>query len=67
MEAELARQDEIVAHMRANPQNVRFADLARLCERLFGRPRQSGGSHLVFRMPWPGVPLPSRQERRVSR
>lgn len=67
MEAELARQDEIVAHMRANPQNVRFADLARLCERLFGRPRQSGGSHLVFRMPWPGDPRVNIQEGQNGR
>ena len=50
----MARRDDLLERMRANPQDVRFADLARLCERLFGRPRQSGGSHLVFRTPWAG-------------
>jgi hypothetical protein len=25
-------------------------------EQLFGKPRQSGGSHVIFKMPWPGDP-----------
>jgi hypothetical protein len=31
-------------------------DLARVCEHHFGPPRTSGGSHLVFKTPWPGDP-----------
>lgn len=42
--------------MRRRPTAVRFDELAALCDRLFGKPRQSGGSHLVYRMPWPGDP-----------
>ncbi|WP_246004215.1 toxin HicA [Nocardioides marmoriginsengisoli] len=33
-----------------------FNDLRKVCEHYFGRPRQSGTSHLVFKMPWPGDP-----------
>lgn len=42
--------------MRYAPQNVRFADLFKLCEEYFGQPRQRGTSHAVFKTPWPGDP-----------
>ena len=42
--------------LRNNPKNVRFADLARLCDAYFGEPRQRGTSHRVYRTPWPGDP-----------
>ena len=35
---------------------VRFADLLRVCEHYFGAARKTGGSHVVFKMPWPGDP-----------
>ena len=47
---------KIVAAMRANPRNIRFDDLAKVCEHHFGPPRTSSGSHLVFKTPWPGDP-----------
>lgn len=47
---------------RENPANVRFADLRRLCAHYFGTPRQSG-SHLVFKIPWPGDPRGNIQDR----
>ena len=47
---------KIVAAMRANPRNIRYDDLAKVCEHHFGPPRTSGGSHLVFKTPWPGDP-----------
>ena len=40
----------------SNPKNVRFNDLAKICDYFFGEPRQSGTSHRVYRMPWPGDP-----------
>lgn len=46
----------IVASMRANPNNIRYGDLRKVCEHYFGPPRTSGGSHAVFRTPWPGDP-----------
>ena len=46
---------DVLQKLRRNPQGVRFADLARICDRYFGAPRRKG-SHLVYRTPWPGDP-----------
>ena len=46
----------ILEALRKNPNNVRFADLAKLCDAYFGEPRQKGTSHRVYRTPWPGDP-----------
>ena len=42
--------------MRREPRNVRFADLLKVCVEHFGQPRQTGGSHMLFKTPWPGDP-----------
>ncbi|MGK2936295.1 MAG: toxin HicA [Solirubrobacteraceae bacterium] len=42
--------------MRRNPANIRFIDVVAVCTHYFGEPRQSGSSHVVFAMPWPGDP-----------
>ena len=42
--------------MNENPLGVRFTELRKICEYYFGRPRQSGSSHCIFRTPWPGNP-----------
>ncbi len=42
--------------MRQDPKDVRFNDLLKVCEELFGKPRQTGGSHVIFKTPWPGDP-----------
>jgi len=42
--------------MKSNPKGVRFNDLRKVCEHYFGKPRQSGTSHCVFKTPWPGDP-----------
>ena len=47
---------KILGQMRREPASVRFADLRKVCEAYFGKPRQSGTSHAVFRMPWSGDP-----------
>lgn len=46
----------IVEKLRANPQNVSFIDLVKVCDDYFGIPRQSGGSHRVYKTPWIGNP-----------
>lgn len=46
----------LIASMRRNPANVRFADLEKVCDDRFGEPRRRGGSHSVYRMPWQGDP-----------
>lgn len=45
-----------LAQMRANPANIRYEALAKVCEHYFGPPRTSGGSHAVYKTPWPGDP-----------
>ena len=42
--------------MKSNLKGVRFNDLKKVCEHYFGKPRQSGTSHCVFKTPWPGDP-----------
>ena len=36
---------------RNNPSGVRFSDLVRLCDEMFGQPRRTGGQPPVYRMP----------------
>jgi len=48
--------DKILATMRDAPQNVRYADLAKVCEHYFGQARQQGTSHAVYKTPWKGDP-----------
>jgi len=42
--------------MRANPRSVAYADLAKVCGHYCGPPRTTGGSHAVYKTPWPGDP-----------
>lgn len=46
---------KVLDAMRDSPTNVRFADLKYVCEHYFGEGRKVG-SHLVYRVPWPGEP-----------
>lgn len=54
--------EKLLASMRANPKGVAFADAVKVAEHFFGQARQSGTSHLVFKMPWPGDPRVNLQE-----
>ena len=47
---------KLLEQMRREPANVRFLDLKKICEFYFGKPRQSGSSHVIFKTPWPGDP-----------
>jgi hypothetical protein len=46
----------IIAVMRNAQQNIAYNDLLKVCEHYFGKPRQTGSSHAVFKTPWPGDP-----------
>ena len=48
--------DKILEQMRTEPANVRFSELQRVCETYFGKPRQNGSSHAIYKTPWPGNP-----------
>ncbi len=52
----------LLAAMRRNPVGVRFADAVKVATHYFGEPRQLGGSHVVFKMPWAGDPRVNLQE-----
>ena len=47
---------DIVEDMRNNPATVRFADLCKVCDGYFGPPRQTSGSHRIYKTPWIGDP-----------
>lgn len=42
--------------MKSNPKGIRFSDLQKVCENYFGKPRQSGSSHYLYKTPWLGDP-----------
>lgn len=56
--------ENILAHMRSSPQNIRFAELSRVCDFFFGQARQKGSSHRTYKTPWPGDPRVNIQNHR---
>ncbi|GAK58036.1 hypothetical protein U27_05009 [Candidatus Vecturithrix granuli] len=48
--------EEILMQMRQNPTDVRFSDLCKVCDVYFGKARQQGSSHRVYKTPWNGDP-----------
>ena len=48
--------DELVQGIIDNPKNVRFVDLCTICEWYFGKARQKGTSHRIYKTPWQGDP-----------
>jgi hypothetical protein len=52
----MAKVEEIVANMRRNPKGIRYRDLCKVCDFYFGEARQTGSSHRIYKMPWPGDP-----------
>lgn len=47
---------DILKQLKQNPANVRFSDLCKICEHYFGKARQSGSSHRIYKTPWHGDP-----------
>jgi hypothetical protein len=47
--------ENLVNRFEKNPQNVRFADLCRVCDHYFGEARAKGG-HNIYKTPWQGDP-----------
>jgi hypothetical protein len=45
-----------LAKFELTPQNIRFSELAKVCDTVFGKARQSGSSHRVYKTPWLGDP-----------
>lgn len=56
--------EKILAQMQNEPANVRFVDLVKICGAYFGKPRNTGSSHLIFKTPWQGDPRINIQNER---
>ena len=52
----MAKVERALEQMRLEPTNVGFGDLMNVCKAYFGKARQSGSSHAIFKTPWPGDP-----------
>ena len=48
--------EKLLDQMLREPANIRYGDLKKVCETYFGKPRQNGSSHAIFKTPWPGDP-----------
>ncbi|MBZ0144204.1 MAG: hypothetical protein K8F56_11530 [Rhodocyclaceae bacterium] len=55
---------KILDQMRREPANVRFSDLRKVCEAHFGKQRQTGTSHAIFKTPWAGDPRINIQDQK---
>lgn len=58
----MAKLDELIEQMRSNPKDIRFVDACTVASAFFGKPRQHGTSHRVWKMPWSGDPRVNLQE-----
>ncbi len=52
----MASLEDIVKLMKQSPNGVSFKDLCKVCDVYFGKPRQSGSSHRIYKTPWQGDP-----------
>ena len=48
--------EKILEQMRTELTNLRFSEPQRVCETYFGKPRQNGSSHAIYKTPWAGNP-----------
>ena len=60
----MASVADIVKLMRRNSKGVAFNDLSKVCAKYFGKPRQSGTSHRIYKTPWQGDPRVNIQNDR---
>lgn len=51
-----SRTEELLKKFESNPQNVKYSDLEKVCDAVFGGARQHGSSHRVYKTPWQGDP-----------
>ncbi len=48
--------EDMLAQIKSSPNDVRFSNLCRVCDFYFGKARQGGSSHRVYKTPWQGDP-----------
>ena len=54
----------LLKQFKNSPKDVKFADLCKICDFYFGRPRQSGSSHRIYKTPWQGDPRVNIQNQK---
>lgn len=47
---------DLIDDMKRNPKGIRFQDLCKVCDHYFGKARQTGSSHRVYKTSWQGDP-----------
>lgn len=52
----MTKIEDVIAEMRRNPKGIRFQDLRKVCDSLFGEARQKSSSHRIYKTPWVGDP-----------
>jgi hypothetical protein len=52
----------LLAKMRRSPKGISFSDLCKVCDFYFGKARQSGSSHRIYKTPWQGDPRVNIQD-----
>jgi hypothetical protein len=52
----MKNMNQKLKELRNNPKDVKFVDLCKICEFHFGKPRQTGTSHRIYKTPWQGDP-----------
>lgn len=60
----MSRIKDVLAQMTRNPKDLRFSDLCKICDHYFGKARQGGSSHRVYRTPWQGDPRVNIQSKK---
>lgn len=60
----MSRIKDILAQMKRNPKDVSFRDLCKVCDHYFGKARQGGSNHRVYKTPWQGDPRVNIQSKK---
>ena len=59
----MANIEKLLKQIKGNPKGVQFSDLCKICKHYFGKPRQSGSSHRIYKTPWQGDPRVNIQNK----
>ena len=54
---------DLIDKISANPKNVKYFELCKICDHFFGKPGQKKSSHRIYKTPWPGNPRVNIQNK----
>ena len=60
----MANIEKLLKQIKSNPEGVQFSDLCKICKYYFGKPRQSGSSHRIYKTQWQGDPRVNIQNKK---